>query len=110
MSSLTRSLAATVLLTLLLACDDKPEQSSAEALAAALRANTNTPEPAISCISNLAAAELSDRAINLLIASMQNREEAVQALRETMPIAELTQAGMFMVSAGGRCGAAEDMD
>ncbi|MEM1231343.1 MAG: hypothetical protein AAGI15_12455 [Pseudomonadota bacterium] len=76
----------------------------------ALRAHTNTPEAVVDCFSELAAEELSDRSIALLIASMKDEDETMRALRETMPVAELTQAGMFMVSAGSRCGAAEDMD
>ena len=87
--------------TLLSACAGEDGNDLNQALAA----NTNMPAEAIDCISNLADEELSEEAIELLVASAQDDEARMAEIRAELSFTELTAAGMFMVSASTRCGA-----
>ncbi len=80
---------------------------SSNDFAAALKENTNMPDDVANCFAELAEEELSDDARAFLIAGMSQDETATTALREKLSFVELTQAGLFMASAGGRCGIPE---
>ena len=73
--------------------------------ATALREQTDMPAVVARCVGELAESELSADAQAFLLAGMREDQAAVQALRARMEISEMTQAGMFMISAASRCGA-----
>ena len=80
--------------------------SSAESeFADAMRENSNVPGEVADCVAEIADKELSEAAREFLIASMRNDNQKAAEIRGDLSMAELTEAGLFMVSATTRCGA-----
>ena len=72
--------------------------------AACLRSSNQTEEMC-RCMSGKATANLTDNGREFLIASLNEDTDRVIALRPTMNMTELTQAGMFLVNASTECAA-----
>jgi len=64
---------------------------------------TNMERPLCECIANLAADELTPGGFAMLLASIEENDARSAQLRSQLTMEELTQSGMFMVSAPGRC-------
>ncbi|MEM7080971.1 MAG: hypothetical protein AAF513_20315 [Pseudomonadota bacterium] len=94
---------------LIAACSSEPEGNSGAALTAAMqKSSPDMPAEIAECFGRLAEDELSANGRALLIAGMQQDEAGAKALREQMNFTDIAAAGMFMVSAGGRCGVPEE--
>lgn len=90
-------------------CGDGSDGGSGSDLTAAMLASSpDMPEEIAECFGRLAEDELSPNGRALLIAGMSQDEEGARVLREKMNFTDIAAAGMFMASAGGRCGVPEE--
>ena len=85
--------------------DGASHASSSEGrdLASACEAELNVPEGICTCIGETAAAELSSKQIEFLLAAVNDDEARTEQLRQQLSIADATEAGMFLVNAPADC-------
>ena len=72
----------------------------AERFVTACSSTASMPEGVCDCLAERAEEEISDDARALLLAMLEQDEDAAEELRNTMPVTDAMQAGLFMTEAG----------
>lgn len=79
------------------------DQASLDALREHCAARLNIGPEGCSCIADTAGKDLNDTQQSLLVAMLSDDQAAAGQLRNSMPVADVTQAAMFMVNAPAAC-------
>ena len=72
---------------------------------AACKSTTNMPDAMCDCLASKAKNDLTSDGFAMLLASLEEDRGAADRLRRSMPLEEVTQAGMFMATAPAACAA-----
>lgn len=102
-----RGLALAACLLAVGACGGGGSAGEIAAFVAGCTKISNLDQPICQCAAELAEKELTPKAFQFLVATMQQDQERMEELRSELEIQEATQAGMFMVSAPARCAGIE---
>lgn len=82
---------------------DEPAESAADDFAAACLNATNNSPSMCSCLAEKADEDLTGDARDFLVASMNEDNDRVLAMRGQLSVEEMSVAGMFLVTASTEC-------
>jgi hypothetical protein len=77
---------------------------------AACMESTDLSKTACECAERQAREDLSPKAIDFMIATMEKRDERARELREELTLGDMARAGTWMVTAGARCALRSDSE